>query len=644
MKKITLLVATFAITSIGMAQSQRTVLAEEFTQASCGPCAAQNPAFNTLLNANTAKVVSIKYQTSWPGVDPMNAQNPTDIATRVSYYGVSGVPDSPMDGMELADLTGAGYYIGAPHNYVQSRIDSAYAVPSPFTIAVSHTFSTDYDSIFVTCVITASQAYTASGALKAHIAMVEETIHFNSAPGTNGETDFYNVCRKMYPSAAGTTLPGTWTLGQTQTISFGAPIPAYIYSKSQIKMVAFVESDGTGVGNRHVQQAGQDAVQALTSDIGTTLITGVPVFQCSTSFTPTVTIKNFGTTTLTSCTINYKVDAGTVLTAPWTGSLATGATTNVTLPAVTAAAGGHTFTSYTSAPNGGLDFDAANDQKVSSFAIVSATGSAAPLAEGFTAAAFPPTGWFLNNPDGGGTWARKTGAGGFGTSTACSKIDFYSIPAGAVDEFYAKNVDYSSTATATLTFNVAYAQYSASYTDQLDVEVSSNCGATWTNVYSKNGTALATNGGAFVTSAYTPTATQWRHEVINLNAFAGQSSVIVKFVATSGYGNNAYIDDINLLNGSAGVNNIAALANNVSVYPNPISNNATVNFNLVESNMVTIEMVNALGQVVSTTNLGTLTAGEQNYSLDASNLNNGLYFVNIRVGNSTVTKKVSINK
>ena len=633
MKKITLLVATFAITSIGMAQSQRTVLQEEFTQASCGPCAAQNPAFNTLLNANTTKVVSIKHQTSWPGVDPMNAQNPTDVATRVSYYGISGVPDAPLDGVEPAGAS----YLGAPANVTQAMIDAEYAVSSPFTLTINHTFSSDYDSVFVTCVITASQAYTSVGALYARIAMVEETIHFNSAPGTNGETDFYDVLRKMYPSALGTALAGTWTAGQTQTISFGAPIPSYIYSKSQIKFVAYVQSDG----DKKVQQAGQDAVQMLASDIGTTTITGVPVYQCATTFTPTMTIKNYGSTTLTSCTLNYKIDAGTVMTAPWTGSLASGATTTATLPAVTATAGGHTFTAYTSAPNGGSDFDAANDQQVTSFAIISSPGSATPLTEGFTASAYPPTGWFINNTDGGPTWTRKTGAGGFGTSTACSKIDFYNSPSGQVDEFFAKNVDYTGTTTATLTFNVAYAQYS-SENDKIEVKVSSNCGTTWTTVYSKQGTALST--ATATTSSYSPTATQWRNEVVNLNAFAGQSSVMVKFVATSNYGNNAYIDDINLTNGAAGIADVAALANNVSVYPNPISNIATVNFNLVESNTVTIEMVNALGQVVSSTNLGTLTAGEQNYSLDASNLNNGLYFVNIRVGNSTVTKKVSINK
>src|SRR5258706_16343823 len=77
MKKIfTLIVSVIFVYTLSYGQSQRLVLCEEFTQASCPPCAAQNPAYNTLLNANPTKVVAIKHQTSWPGVDPMNAQNP----------------------------------------------------------------------------------------------------------------------------------------------------------------------------------------------------------------------------------------------------------------------------------------------------------------------------------------------------------------------------------------------------------------------------------------------------------------------------------------------------------------------------------------------------------------------------------------
>jgi hypothetical protein len=39
-----------------------------------------------------------------------------------------------------------------------------------------------------------------------------------------------------------------------------------------------------------------------------------------------------------------------------------------------------------------------------------------------------------------------------------------------------------------------------------------------------------------------------------------------------------------------------------------------------------------------------MAAGEQTYSLDASKLNNGFYFLNITVGNNVITKKVAISK
>src|SRR3954466_13330791 len=112
MKKITLSLALALSAGFVFGQSQRLVLAEEFTQASCPPCASQNPAFNALLTSNASKITLIKYQTSWPGVDPMNAQNPGEVAARVTLYGVSGVPDSPMDGVEQ---TGSSY-TGAPAN------------------------------------------------------------------------------------------------------------------------------------------------------------------------------------------------------------------------------------------------------------------------------------------------------------------------------------------------------------------------------------------------------------------------------------------------------------------------------------------------------------------------------------------------
>lgn len=72
---------------------------EHFTQASCGPCASQNPGFEgTILTPNPSIVRHIAYHTSWPGVDEMNAANPTEVANKVTYYNVQGVPDVVLEG------------------------------------------------------------------------------------------------------------------------------------------------------------------------------------------------------------------------------------------------------------------------------------------------------------------------------------------------------------------------------------------------------------------------------------------------------------------------------------------------------------------------------------------------------------------
>lgn len=290
MKK-TFLLASLAIgTSVLFGQSQRLVFIEEYTQASCGPCASANPAFNTLLSANTTKAVSLKYQVSWPGVDPMNAQNPGEVATRVSYYGVSGVPDAYMDGNVYAG--------GSPSGITQSGIDNEYAVPSPFSITLAHWFNTANDSIFINCEVTATQA-TSLTTGKLRIAMLEKTINFASPPGSNGEKDFYNVMRKMYPNPNGTALASSWTNGQKKVVSFKAAIPSYIYQKSQIAVVAWIQDDS----DKNVKQSafspttGSPSTQAPVADFSADVLSscdGIVNFQDLSALFPTQWLWDFG--------------------------------------------------------------------------------------------------------------------------------------------------------------------------------------------------------------------------------------------------------------------------------------------------------------------------------------------------------------
>ncbi|MBS1647805.1 MAG: C10 family peptidase [Bacteroidetes bacterium] len=120
---------------------------------------------------------------------------------------------------------------------------------------------------------------------------------------------------------------------------------------------------------------------------------GVPAFAnplngiaCSTHFSPQITLQNYGTSTLTTCTLNYSLDGGTVATQAWSGSLTTGQTATVSLPSISITAGTHTLVCYSSNPNGGTDGNTINNQSISIFSY----GITAAFAANQTSACYVP--------------------------------------------------------------------------------------------------------------------------------------------------------------------------------------------------------------------------------------------------------------
>ncbi|MEO8149974.1 MAG: LamG-like jellyroll fold domain-containing protein [Bacteroidia bacterium] len=89
------------------------------------------------------------------------------------------------------------------------------------------------------------------------------------------------------------------------------------------------------------------------------------------STAPIVQLGNYGTSTLTSVSIKYKIDNNAASTYSWSGSLAAFTSANVTLPSISIPQGAHTFQAYTTLPNGAADGYNAND---SSSVSVTVTG------------------------------------------------------------------------------------------------------------------------------------------------------------------------------------------------------------------------------------------------------------------------------
>ena len=270
---------------------------------------------------------------------------------------------------------------------------------------------------------------------------------------------------------------------------------------------------------------------------------------CADSITPVVTLQNFGSNTLSSVTINYDMDTGPNNTFNWTGSLTTSASEQITLTTMAVSAGSHIFNASTSNPNGGADGNTSNDASLQSFIIATpSVGVALPLIEGIENITFPPAGWTLVDPNSNATWTRVTNASGFGNSTASSRMYFFSSTediSGQSDYLYTPEIDLSGAASPTvMDFNVAYARYDATYFDSLIIWASSDCGGSWTRIWQKGNTQLATAPDN--SSSFTPTNAQWRAETINLDSYIGVPNLQILFEAKSGWGNNLFIDDINI--------------------------------------------------------------------------------------------------
>jgi hypothetical protein len=376
---------------------------------------------------------------------------------------------------------------------------------------------------------------------KLRLAIIEKVINFDAAPGSNGETEFFDVMRRMVPNATGTTLVGTWTNAQTQSFTFGVAMPTFIYDLLQIRVVGFIQTDGDKV----VHQAGMSAPYQLSNYASIASVNTVSnTITCSTSITPSILIENNGTNPLTSAVVSYTIDGGTALTENFSGNIATGTSQNVNInaPITNLAPGEHTVIfQLQNINNAGI-----NSTNISSTFYVIGSGSALNnYTENFANA----TGFnsYINISDDAVAWSRSTTAG-FGTPRNSMKMDFYNSPLGKVDDVILPPFNTSGLNDPKLKFKVAGAPYPFTGDDSedtLEVHYSLDCGTTWNLAWRKSGADLYTAPGQ--TTAYTAnTDAAYRNDSTNLVGAGNAQQLLVLFRGRSNYGNNVYVDNINI--------------------------------------------------------------------------------------------------
>jgi hypothetical protein len=182
---------------------QRMPLYETFTSSTCGPCVAGNTNMDALFAANPNKWVCVKYQMSWPGSgDPYYT---AEGGIRRQFYGVNSVPRQEID----------GGYDGNSSSVTQADFDAAYAIPAFMGITADMVLG----GHMVTVNYTIDPKIDFPANAKLYIAIVEKKTYNNT--GSNGETEFHWVMKKMLPNGSGSTIgPLTANTTVTNSVSY----------------------------------------------------------------------------------------------------------------------------------------------------------------------------------------------------------------------------------------------------------------------------------------------------------------------------------------------------------------------------------------------------------------------------------------
>lgn len=97
----------------------------------------------------------------------------------------------------------------------------------------------------------------------------------------------------------------------------------------------------------------------------------------------------------------------------------------------------------------------------------------------------------------------------------------------------------------------------------------------------------------------------------------------------------------NIIDGISNLNNLNSLAQN---YPNPFNEFTQIDYELAKAEKVSIEITDLTGRIIMILDEGFRTAGKYSASLKSQNIEAGLYYYTLKVGESRITKKMLVSK
>lgn len=357
-----------------------------------------------------------------------------------------------------------------------------------------------------------------------------------------------------------------------------------------------------------------------------------------------VLVQNTGLTPLTSIGITYDWN-GTPQHYTWNGTLASQSHAEINLPAFTAAQGAYTLAVSADTLNGIMtDTIVANNEAEAAFRITT-TPLALPLTEHFDDDGYDAT--WLTQPSGDYLlpWSYDDEFHALFTVNSIFVFD----NSGRKEEIQSPVLDLSSLPNPFVSFDVAfnYTKFTAdvvgidaTFTDTLEVLVSTDCGATFSSVYKKSGAALATfanpmlNPTSLEAYFFTPADSNWRRETIDLSPYATSQDAVVKFSYISGLGGSILLDNIAFVNEQTGIKEIPAAL--VNIYPNPVQDQCRVACD--DDRIQMVRIYDLAGKKIAEQQGNNASA----MTLPTATLPNGIYLLDITTANGKANRKIVV--
>jgi PKD repeat protein len=255
--------------------------------------------------------------------------------------------------------------------------------------------------------------------------------------------------------------------------------------------------------------------------------------------------------------------------------------------------------------------------------------------------------WSVYNPGDNAAFEVMNGVGHTGVKSA--KLANWGQMGDNVDELISSPVDLSTidpnTGSVTLSFRFAYRKRFAANDEWLKVFLTKDCGEIWAQRKTMHGDQLSDI--SYPHDWEPADMSDWTTvHMTNVTSSYFVSDFRYKFRFEGSGGNNFYLDDINIYSGApsedlVSLGELNLSSDELSVYPNPATDEVTVSFNSATEGSLVIRFRDVSGKELKTHEI-LAQPGKNEVYLSVEGFASGAYFIELSGENSEVVKKLII--